>query len=141
MADDKNSEQVLQDCVDELFALQEQVREDQKKFVLESATLIKASQKQLSEAVDLVNKAKQSACQSEQAAKTAGDRAAMYEARARFWKRFALLTGSGFFIAGAVFAVLTWLAGYRLAERQQALDNIEKSALLNQRHHNYPREE
>lgn len=122
MTDNKNNKQILQNCVDELFALQEQVREDQKKFVLESATLIKASQKQLSEAVDLVNKTRQSAYQSEQAAKEASNRAAMYEADARFWKRFAFWTGLGFFVTGAIFATLTWLAGYRLAERQQMLN-------------------
>ncbi len=65
MADNPTIEQILQNCVEELFALHEQVQSDQKKFVLDSVTLIKASQKQLSEAVDLVIKAKQSAHQSE----------------------------------------------------------------------------
>jgi len=135
MADAKNSEKVLQDCVDELFALQEQVRADQKKFVLESATLIKASQKQLSEAVDLVNKARQSAYQSEQAAKEASNHAAMYEADARFWKRFTFWTGLGFFATGIIAALCMWFMGQRYAEQQNAAVSLEQATSHYSRHH------
>ncbi len=38
MTVNKSDPQLLQDCVDELFALQEQVRNDQKKFVNEVKT-------------------------------------------------------------------------------------------------------
>lgn len=133
MSDNKNSEQLLQDCVDELFALQDRVSEDQKKFVLESATLIKASQKHLSEALDLVHQAKQSARQSEQAAKEASQSAALYETDARFWKRFAFWTGLGFFIMGALLAFTLWLMGKRYAEYR---GDLKEPSTLSKSHRN-----
>ncbi len=111
MADNSTIEQVLQNCVEELFALHEQVQNDQKKFVLESATLIKASQKQLSESVDLVNKARQSAQQSEQAALEARNAANQSASRARLWKHLAFWTGLGFFTVGALLALVMWFMG------------------------------
>lgn len=133
----KNKEQLWQECVEELFALQEQVREDQKQFLLESATLIKASQKQLSEAVEWVNKARQSAAQSEQAAKEACNHAALYEVDARFWKRFTFWTGLGFFVTGVILALILWLMGQTYAERQAAV-SLEPSShsYQHQRHLN-----
>lgn len=148
MSPDNLNNQVLQDCVDELFALQEKMQEEQKSFVLQSSTLIKASHSQLERAVDLLSRTTMLAKRSEEAAREAAENAAAYQEDARFYKRFFFSWGAAFLISGCVAFGLLGLLGHRLAQRQQALANLEQTISAEQakklntsHHHRGKREE
>lgn len=133
------SEKLLQDCVDELFALQEQTTQHLKQFIQDAATLIKASQKLTQEAQEAASKAQAAAQQSEHSARHTIEQAVTYAKELSFWRRFALWVGVGYVAFGALLALAVMLGGYRLAERQAAIDalNFPTPIVLNSKSKSY----
>lgn len=119
------SEKILQDCVDELFALQEQTTKNLKQFIHDAATLIKASQKLTHDAQEAALKAQAAAKQSDYAARQQLEQAVTYGKELSFWRLFAFWIGVGYLAFGAVMALVMMLSGYRLAERQAAIHALD----------------
>lgn len=59
----------MKNALDELFALQQQTKEDHQKFLVESATLIKSSHKQVNDSHQTAVRAEKAARESAEASK------------------------------------------------------------------------
>ena len=119
------SEKILQDCVDELFALQEQTTKNLKQFIQDAATLIKASQKFAHDAQEAALKAQAAAKQCDYAARQQLEQAVTYGKELSFWQRFGFWVGVGYVAFGVLMALVVMLSGYRLAERQAAIHALD----------------
>ena len=122
------SEKLLQDCVDELFALQEQTTKHLNQFIHDAATLIKTSQKLTHDAQAAASKAQAAAQQSEHSARHTIEQAVTYAKELSFWRRFALWVGVGYVAFGVLMALVMMFIGYRLAERQAAIEVLNTPA-------------
>jgi len=122
------SEKLLQDCVDELFALQEQTTQHLNQFMHDATALLKASQKLANDAQEAALKAQACAQQSEHSARHTIEQAVTYAKESSFWRRFGFWVGVGYVAFGALMALVMMLSGYRLAERQAAINALNLPA-------------
>jgi len=118
-------EAVLQNAVDELFALHGQAKEDHQKFLIESATLIKASHKQFNDAVQIVARAEKAALDSAKFAKQANNASHIFYDGLKFWQRTVFWIAIGLFMVGASLGLLYVTLGKQITYRQYQLDEIQ----------------
>lgn len=132
-------EKLLQDCVDELFALQEQTTKNLNQFIKDTATIIKASHKLANEAQEAALKAKGAVQQYEQSARHTLEQTVTYANEVSFWRRLGFWVGVGYVAFGALLALAVMLGGYRLAKRQAAIDalNLPPPIVLNTKNKSY----
>lgn len=124
-------ETLLQNSIDELFVLHQQAKEDHQKFVMESATLIKSSHKQVADSVSAASRAERAARESSEEAKQANGIA--HDASnwlstlryAGFW------LGAGYLIVGGLLGFIYFNLGKKITERTEELAYLQtKYAML-----------
>lgn len=116
------TEKILQDCVDELFALQEKTEKSSQQFLQEITIQLKKNHQLLIDTERAAASARASAEQSQYSAEHALEQAVAYATKATFWKRFAMFTGAGYFTFGIILACWVRFNGFQFAKQSQSME-------------------
>lgn len=114
-------ETLLQNTVDELFALHAQAKEDQQKFLMANAALIKASYQQVTDSTNAAIRAEHAAIESREAAKQTGSMAYNARHHVQFWQRAVFWFAVGYLIMGAAFGWIYFKLGREITSRNYEL--------------------
>lgn len=125
MNDKTDLESVLQNAIDELFALQTQAKDDHQKFLVESTTLIKASYKQITDSVQAAARAEKAARESVEAAKQASHIANDNREGLKFWQRAVFWFALGNLIMGAALGWFYFNLGKQITIRDYQLASLQ----------------
>lgn len=127
------NEKVLQDCVDELFALQEKTEKSRQEFIQEITALLKKNHQLMIDTKSAAESAKAAAQQSQYSAQHALEQAVAYARSASFWKRFTVWTGAGYFSFGIILSLWVCFGGYQIAQKPVWESHSETMTAYNNR--------
>ena len=122
-------ENLLQNAIDELFALQKQAADDRQKFLADSVTLIKAAHQQVNDSVQAAVRAEGAARESAASAKHASLTAYDSQSDLKAWQKALFWLGVGYCSVGIVLGSFYFYLGKQIEFRIYELSLLRSQVL------------